>query len=251
MEDEQLALTNMHSNERLSQPSSQLPLGKVSGGHKCPGIYPKRSHCRLNFAGCWADQPRARAGRLIQGGLDQRKRGWLHPRHVRLQQVDPNQRNKPKPSTTSKGRQGAGEWQVSSRPDANRNRSITRAGWKQSAEDPEQWLRTQLLPPPLAFIFQGHKDMGSGQMRWEHASTALRPACPHAPVTLPTRIPQYSYNLGHCSFSKMFTRDSSNGQSLQCATFPRELRNTDCHDASSLKDFWIKHQQIFLSKARL
>ena len=163
----------------------------------------------------------------------------------------PNQRNKPKPSTTSKGRQGAGEWQVSSRPDANRNRSITRAGWKQSAEDPEQWLRTQLLPPPLAFIFQGHKDMGSGQMRWEHASTALRPACPHAPVTLPTRIPQYSCNLGHCSFSNMFTRDSSNGQSLQCATFPRELRNADCHDASSLKDFWIKHQQIFLSKARL
>ena len=163
----------------------------------------------------------------------------------------PNQRNKPKPSTTSKGRQGAGKWQVSSRPDANRNRSITRAGWKQSAEDPEQWLRTQLLPPPLAFIFQGHKDMGSGQMRWEHASTALRPACPHAPVTLPTRIPQYSRNLGHCSFSKMFTRDSSNGQSLQCATFPRELRNADCHDASSLKDFWIKHQQIFLSKARL
>ena len=52
MKDEQLALTNMHLNERLSQPSSQLPLGKVFGEHICLGIYPKRSHHRLNFAGC-------------------------------------------------------------------------------------------------------------------------------------------------------------------------------------------------------
>ena len=133
----------------------------------------------------------------------------------------PNQRNKPKTSTTSKGRQGAGEWQVSSELGANRSRSITRAGWKQNEEVPEQWLRTPLLPPPLAFIFQGHKDMGSRKMRWERVSAALRPACLHAPVTLPTGISQHSCNPGHYSFSKMFTRDSSNGQSLQWATFPR------------------------------
>lgn len=131
----------------------------------------------------------------------------------------------------------AGEFKTN----ANKNRSITSAGWKQSAEDPEQWLRAPLLPPPLAFIFQGHNNMGSGQMQWEHVSAALWPACRHVLVTLPTRIPQYLCNLGHCSFSKMFKRDSSNRQSLQCATFPGELRNTDRHDSSSLKDFWIKH----------
>ena len=44
MEDEQFTLTNMHSNEKRSQPSSQLPLGKylvdiyalANGGHICP-----------------------------------------------------------------------------------------------------------------------------------------------------------------------------------------------------------------------
>ena len=92
----------------------------------------------------------------------------------------PNQRNKPKTSTTSKGRQGAGEWQVSSELGANRSRSITRAGWKQNEEVPEQWLRTPLLPPPLAFIFQGHKDMGSRKMRWERvcSPTASLSSCP-------------------------------------------------------------------------
>lgn len=228
MEDEQFTLTNMHSNEKLSQPSSQLPLGKVSGGHICPGKWwTYMPSSQKGATAGWilqdAEQTSQELGQAVsfrvvwrrgkQGGCIQAVSGY--------DRWHPNQRNKPKTSTTPKGRQGAGEWQVSSEPGANRNRSINRAGCKQSEEVPEQWLRTPLLPPLLAFIFQGHKDTGSRKMRWEHVSAALWPACPHAPVTLPTRIPQYSCNLGHYSFSKMFTRDSSNGQSLQCATFPR------------------------------
>lgn len=97
---------------------------------------------------------------------------------------------------------------MNSRLSINRNRSITRTDWKQSEEGSEQWLRALLLFLHSPSFFRGHKDRGSGQTCCQRLLAAPRPACPLSP--LPMRIPQNSCNLGHRSFCKTFTRNSSN-----------------------------------------
>ena len=72
---------------RVFSSSSQSHGPWVSAVASAPPLYvflPPESAPEFGIAHDPINQEGARAGRLIQGGLEQRKREWLHPSCVRL-----------------------------------------------------------------------------------------------------------------------------------------------------------------------
>lgn len=145
-------------------------------------------------------QTRAATGTrsIIRGGLEQTKRvAASKPCQVRLGGIKVKEINgRPAPSANAGMLLANGRWlqdwapiETGAQPGqvGNKMKRVLSSGWGH---------RRHFLHLPS--FFKGHKGMGSGQTYGEHLSAASHPACPHSPVTLPTRIPRNSCNLWHC-----------------------------------------------------